>query len=181
MQRIKFFGAFSVRKVAPWRNSLLEKFGTSILYCLSFTPKTVIWKLQCLRVNPEANTCSYWWKPNTNFPSCGSRWSLVMVMICLHSSSHIDSLIRCLEMLVLSWVERVAVRKSFVWPQNFAPCYINKWTQWLLWNISVTIAYLTSDWQTSHIVTPFNIMNEARMSEKPTKLCVSAEINWKQG
>ena len=41
---------------------------------------------ECLGVN--LRTDSYWWKTNTQSTSCCLWWLLVMVTLCLHSSSH---------------------------------------------------------------------------------------------
>ena len=43
VQQSRLNGTLSVRKVAPWRNSLLQKFGNDMLYCLIFTPDASIY------------------------------------------------------------------------------------------------------------------------------------------
>ena len=41
----------SIRKLAPWYNSLFEKFGNSMLYCFAFVPEAPIKRFQCKSVN----------------------------------------------------------------------------------------------------------------------------------
>ena len=54
----------------------------------------------------------------------------VLVMLCLHSSSYIASAIavyiKCLEEVVLPWIERVAAERTYVWQQDFALCHTSK-------------------------------------------------------
>ena len=61
----------SVRKAAPWHNSLPQKF----LNARSFNTKIS----ECLSVNLRTDSYSYWWKSNTQFTSWYLWWSLTVV------------------------------------------------------------------------------------------------------
>ena len=47
--------------------------------------------LECLGIKLRIASYSYWWKPNTQSTSSCLGWSLAMVTLCLHSSSHMAS------------------------------------------------------------------------------------------
>ena len=73
-----------VRKVAPWYNSLLMKFGNGMLYCLAIMLEAPIKKIsECLGVTLRID--SYWWKPNTQSASCcWGGYSQLWYYACIH-------------------------------------------------------------------------------------------------
>ena len=78
-----------------WRKQLHDAihssrtFGSGMLYCLTFTPETPLEIY--LRLGDNLKTDSCWWKLNSQFTSWCLGWSLAMVMLYLHSSSHMVS------------------------------------------------------------------------------------------
>ena len=78
----------SVRKVVPWRNSLLQKLPYGILYCLALTRSFNTNISKCLGVTSRIDSYAYWWKPNIQSASLCFGCLLAMVTLFLHLASH---------------------------------------------------------------------------------------------
>ena len=181
VQQTRVSWALPVSKAALWYNSYLQKFGNGMLYCLAFMLEAPIrWFQRVCVINMNLRTNSYPWKRIIQFmPSC-SEWSLKMVTLFLHSSSHMASdtmtevYIKCLEEIVLFWIKRVAAGRPYIWEQD---CHVIQAGEVSLGceKISATTSPITSSYQTLQIAISLIIMCRAWLSKRPTKLCTIPE------
>ena len=126
----------------------------------------------------------YWPKPNIQFTSWCLRWSLTMVTLYFHSSSHTNSRWRptwnawrrCCCFWLRGWLledhtSGNRILHHVTQAELSIGCEI----------ISATIYLPTSGCLHSLIAILLIIICETWLRERPTKLCVTPKINWKQG
>ena len=160
-------------KTAPWCNSLLQKFRNCMLYWLAF-----IWKRQYgdfseFRCQFEDRFILMKTKCTVHIGGIGvvTRDGSVRPSFIFQHDPRLNTgtYINFLEEVVLSWIERVAAGRPYIWQQESAPYHTSWRSQCWRWKNFC-----------DHIIPNILIIIcGAQLSEKRTKLSATLKMNWR--
>ena len=88
--------------------------------------------------------------------------------------------IKCLEEVQLPWIDSVATGRSYIWQQDSTSCYIGRRTQCRLWENLCNHITFSIGHQTLQIAIPLIIVCRVQLGSRPTKLCATPKMNWRQ-
>ena len=108
-----------------------------------------------------------------------SNCNMIPPFIFTHSHwLNMEVFIKCLEGVVLIWIKKVGAGRSYIWQEDSAACHTCRRTQYWLWGNFCDHNIWLPD---SSDCTPLIIVYEMLLNVKPTKLCSTPKMNWRQG
>ena len=104
-------------------------------YCTTWHLWLKLQYKECLGVNLRIDSYSYWWKLKIQssswfFKVVTRNGDVMLLLILPHGLKvNIEAYIKCLKKIVLTWIERMAAERPYIWKQDSVPYHIRKRTQ----------------------------------------------------
>ena len=119
-----------MRKTSRQRNLLLLEFRNDMLYCWYSRRKD---QYKDFRISLRKDSGSYWWKQNTLVDQVVTSNTDLMPLFVFPRGLRFNTedYIKCLEVVVLVWIEKVATRSPYFWQQGYPSSNSSRRLYWL--------------------------------------------------